>query len=306
MSILVFGHKNPDTDTICSAIAYVELKNKLGKDVKAVRLGEINEETKYALNYFKVEKPELVENVAGREIILVDHNERTQTADGFEEAKVLELIDHHRISNFNVDEPLYARVEPVGCTATIILKLFKENGLTPSKETAGLMLSAIISDTLLFKSPTCTQCDAKAGKELAEIAGVDLKEYGLEMLKAGTALGDKTEAELLTMDMKIFEIDGQKIGVAQVNTVNEAEVLERKEKLLAEIDNIIAKEGLKFFMLAITNILTNDSAALISGDGNDVVEKAFGEKVDSNLVTLKGVVSRKKQIIPPLTKAIQG
>ena len=306
MSILVFGHKNPDTDTICSAIAYAELKNKLGKDVKAVRLGEVNEETKYALNYFKVEKPELVENVAGKEIILVDHNERTQTADGFEEAKVLELIDHHRISNFNVDEPLYARVEPVGCTATIILKLFKENGLTPSKETAGLMLSAIISDTLLFKSPTCTQCDAKAGKELAEIAGVDLKEYGLEMLKAGTALGDKSEAELLNMDMKVFEIDGTKIGVAQVNTVNEAEVLERKEKLLAEIDNIIAKEGLKFFMLAITNILTNDSAALISGDGNDVVEKAFGEKVDSNLVTLKGVVSRKKQIIPPLTKAIQG
>ena len=306
MSILVFGHKNPDTDTICSAIAYAELKNKLGKDVKAVRLGEINEETKYALNYFKVEKPELVENVAGKEIILVDHNERTQTAEGFEEAKVLELIDHHRISNFNVDEPLYARLEPVGCTATIILKLFKENNLVPSKETAGLMLSAIISDTLLFKSPTCTQCDAKAGKELAEIAGVDLKEYGLEMLKAGTALGDKSEAELLNMDMKIFEIDGAKIGVAQVNTVNEAEVLERKEKLLAEIDNIIAKEGLKFFMLAITNILTNDSAALISGDGNDVVEKAFGEKVDSNLVTLKGVVSRKKQIIPPLTKAIQG
>lgn len=306
MSILVFGHKNPDTDTICSAIAYAELKNKLGKDVKAVRLGEVNEETKYALNYFKVEKPELVENVAGKEIILVDHNERTQTADGFEEAKVLELIDHHRISNFNVDEPLYARVEPVGCTATIILKLFKENGLAPSKETAGLMLSAIISDTLLFKSPTCTQYDAKAGKELAEIAGVDLKEYGLEMLKAGTALGDKSEAELLNMDMKIFEIDGEKIGVAQVNTVNEAEVLERKEKLLAEIDNIIAKEGLKFFMLAITNILTNDSTALVSGNGNDVIEKAFGEKVDSNLVTLKGVVSRKKQIIPPLTKAIQG
>lgn len=306
MSILVFGHKNPDTDTICSAIAYAELKNKLGKDVKAARLGEINEETKYALNYFKVEKPELVENVAGKEIILVDHNERTQTAEGFEEAKVLELIDHHRISNFNVDEPLYARLEPVGCTATIILKLFKENNLVPSKETAGIMLSAIISDTLLFKSPTCTECDVKAGKELAEIAGVNTDEYGLEMLKAGTALGDKSEAELLNMDMKIFEIDGAKIAVAQVNTVNESEVLERKEKLLAEIDNIIAKEGLKFFMFAITNILSNDSVALVSGDGNDIIEKAFGEKVDSNLVTLKGVVSRKKQIIPPLTKAIQG
>ena len=305
MSILVFGHKNPDTDTICSALAYAELKNKLGKDVKPVRLGELNEETKFALNYFKVEKPELVTNVAGKEIILVDHNERTQTADGFEEARVLELIDHHRISNFNVDEPLYARVEPVGCTATIILKLFKENNLMPSKEVAGLMLSAIISDTLLFKSPTCTPQDTNAGLELAKIAGVNPNEYGLEMLKAGTALGDKTEAELLTMDMKIFEIDGQKIGVAQVNTVNEEELLENKKALLDEINNIISKENLKFFMFVITNILSNDSVAIVEGNGDAVIEKAFGQKVEDNEVVLKGVVSRKKQIVPPLTKAIQ-
>ena len=305
MSILVFGHKNPDTDTICSAIAYAELKGKLGKDVKAVRLGEVNEETKFVLDYFKVEKPELIESVSGKEIMLVDHNERTQTADGFEEAKVLELVDHHRISNFNVDEPLYVRMEPVGCTATIILKLFKENNFLPSPTTAGLMLSAIVSDTLLFKSPTCTECDVKAGKELAEIAGVNVEEYGLEMLKAGTALGGKSEAELINMDMKIFEVDGSKIGVAQVNTVNEAELLERKEKLLVEINNIIKKEGLKFFIFAITNILSNDSTGIVAGDGNAVIEKAFNEKIDNNLIALKGVVSRKKQIIPPLTKAIQ-
>ena len=283
MSILVFGHKNPDTDTICSAIAYAELKGKLGKDVKAVRLGEINEETKFVLDYFKVEKPELIESVSGKEIMLVDHNERTQTADGFEEAKVLELVDHHRISNFNVDEPLYVRMEPVGCTATIILKLFKENNLLPAPTTAGLMLSAIISDTLLFKSPTCTECD----------------------VKAGTALGGKSESELINMDMKIFEVDGSKIGVAQVNTVNEAELLERKEKLLVEINNIIKKEGLKFFIFAITNILSNDSTGIVAGDGNAIIEKAFNEKIDNNLIALKGVVSRKKQIIPPLTKAIQ-
>ena len=305
MSILVFGHKNPDTDTICSAVAYAELKGKLGKDVKAVRLGEINEETKFVLDYFKVEKPELIESVSGKEIMLVDHNERTQTADGFEEAKVLELVDHHRISNFNVDEPLYVRMEPVGCTATIILKFFKENNLLPSPTTAGLMLSAIVSDTLLFKSPTCTECDVKAGKELAEIAGVNVEEYGLEMLKAGTALGGKSESELINMDMKIFEVDGSKIGVAQVNTVNEAELLERKEKLLEEINNIINKEGLKFFIFAITNILSNDSTGIVAGDGNAVIEKAFNEKIDNNLIALKGVVSRKKQIIPPLTKAIQ-
>ena len=305
MSILVFGHKNPDTDTICSALAYANLKNILGMEAKAVRLGELNEETKFVLNYFGVEAPELIKTVAGNEVILVDHNERTQTADGFEEAKVLELVDHHRISNFNVDEPLLVRMAPVGCTATIILNLYKENNLVPAKKIAGLMLSAIISDTLLFKSPTCTELDVKAGKELAELAEVNLEEYGLEMLKAGTALGNKTEAELLNMDMKIFEIDGQKIGVGQVNTANEAEVLERKEALLKEIDAIIAKEGLKFFMFVITNILTNDSISLISGDADVVIEKAFGVKIENKEAILKGVVSRKKQIIPPITKAIQ-
>ena len=306
MSILVFGHKNPDTDTICSAIAYAELKGKTGKEVKPVRLGEVNEETKFVLDYFKIQKPELIETVAGKEIMLVDHNERTQTADGFEEAKVLELVDHHRISNFNVDEPLYVRMEPVGCTATIILKLFKEKNLLPSKETAGLMLSAIISDTLLFKSPTCTECDVKAGKELAEIAGVNLEEYGLEMLKAGTALGGKSENELLNMDMKIFEIDGKRIGVGQVNTVNEEEVLRRKEKLISEMNALNSKENLDFFLFVITNILSNDSVGIVAGNGNEIIEKAFNGKVENNTVLLKGVVSRKKQVIPPLTKAIQG
>ena len=306
MSILVFGHKNPDTDTICSAIAYAELKGKTGKKVKPVRLGEVNEETKFVLDYFKIQKPELIETVAGKEIMLVDHNERTQTADGFEEAKVLELVDHHRISNFNVDEPLYVRMEPVGCTATIILKLFKEKNLLPSKETAGLMLSAIISDTLLFKSPTCTECDVKAGKELAEIAGVNLEEYGLEMLKAGTALGGKSENELLNMDMKIFEIDGKRIGVGQVNTVNEEEVLRRKEKLISEMNALNSKENLDFFLFVITNILSNDSIGIVAGNGNEIIEKAFNGKVENNTVLLKGVVSRKKQVIPPLTKAIQG
>ena len=305
MSILVFGHKNPDTDTICSALAYANLKNILGMEAKAVRLGELNEETKFVLNYFGVEAPELIKTVAGNEVILVDHNERTQTADGFEEAKVLELVDHHRISNFNVDEPLLVRMAPVGCTATIILNLYKENNLVPAKKIAGLMLSAIISDTLLFKSPTCTELDVEAGKELAKLAEVNLEEYGLDMLKAGTALGNKTEAELLNMDMKIFEIDGQKIGVGQVNTANEAEVLERKEALLKEIDAIIAKKGLKFFMFVITNILTNDSISLISGDADVIIEKAFGVKIENKEAILKGVVSRKKQIIPPITKAIQ-
>lgn len=305
MSVLIFGHKNPDTDTICSAIAYSHLKNELGVKCKAVRLGKINEETAFVLEYFNYEIPEEIDSVEGNEIILVDHNERTQTAEGFENAKVLELIDHHRISNFNVDEPLMVRMKPVGCTATIILELYKENNIIPKKEIAGLMLSAIISDTLLFKSPTCTPEDIKAAHELAEISEINLNEYGLEMLKAGTNLDGKTDLELLNMDMKTFEVDGIKFGIGQVNTVNEIDILKRKLKLLSEIRGIIFKDNLKFFMFIITNILTNDSVAIVDGNGNDIIERAFNSKIENNEIILKNVVSRKKQVIPPLTKAIQ-
>src|SRR3569832_11750 len=190
--VLVFGHKNPDTDTICSAIAYAELKKQLGVDAEAIRLGEVNGETQYALDQFGVQAPRLVEAVAAeaKEVILVDHNERQQSANDIADVRVIEVIDHHRIANFETSDPLYYRAEPVGCTATILNKIYKEKGVAIRKEIAGLMLSAIISDSLLFKSPTCTQEDVDAAKELAAIAGVDADSYGLAMLKAGADLSD--------------------------------------------------------------------------------------------------------------------
>ncbi|ACZ01012.1 manganese-dependent inorganic pyrophosphatase [Streptobacillus moniliformis] len=303
--MIIFGHKNPDTDAICSAIVYSHLKEDLGIKAVAKRIGELNEETKFVLKYFGVDAPEYIDNVAGESIILVDHNERTQTADGFEEAKVLEVIDHHRVANFNVSDPLYMRVEAVGCTSTILFDMYRENNIKPCKIMAGLMLSAIISDTLLFKSPTCTPKDVIAGKELAKIAGLDLKEYGLEMLKAGTNLSSKTEMELLNMDMKIFEVEDIRMSIAQVNSVNEDEMLERKEKLLVEMKNLMEKEKVNFVMFVITNILTNDSVGLVSGNNLDVVEKAFNEKINDNMIVLRKVVSRKKQVVPPLTDAIK-
>ncbi|WP_064580494.1 manganese-dependent inorganic pyrophosphatase [Streptobacillus moniliformis] len=303
--MIIFGHKNPDTDAICSAIVYSHLKEDLGIKAVAKRIGELNEETKFVLKYFGVDAPEYIDNVAGESIILVDHNERTQTADGFEEAKVLEVIDHHRVANFNVSDPLYMRVEAVGCTSTILFDMYRENNIKPCKIMAGLMLSAIISDTLLFKSPTCTPKDVIAGKELAKIAGLDLKEYGLEMLKAGTNLSSKTEIELLNMDMKIFEVEDIRMSIAQVNSVNEDEMLERKEKLLVEMKNLMEKEKVNFVMFVITNILTNDSVGLVSGNNLDVVEKAFNEKINDNMIVLRKVVSRKKQVVPPLTDAIK-
>ena len=304
MKTIIYGLKNPDTDTICSALSYAELKTLLGEEVEARRLGELNEETKFVLDYFDVKAPELIDNISGKKVILVDHNERTQTADGFEEAHVLEVIDHHRVANFNVSDPLKMRLEPYGCTATILLDMYKENSKLPTPKVAGLMLSAIVSDTLLFKSPTCTPKDIEAGKELAKLAGVNLEEYGLEMLKAGTNLSSKTEKELLNMDMKIFEVDNIRMSVAQVNTVNEEELLTKKDEILKEMKELKEKEKLTFVLFIITNILTNDSLGIVYGDNLEIVEKAFNEKIEKDLIVLKGVVSRKKQVIPPLTDAI--
>ncbi|VXB94751.1 inorganic pyrophosphatase (Mn2+-dependent) [Exiguobacterium sp. 8H] len=304
-TVLVFGHKNPDTDTITSALAYAELKKKLGMDAEAVRLGEVNGETQYALNHFRVKAPRLIESVKGEaeEVILVDHNEFQQSADGIEDVRILEVIDHHRIANFQTADPLYYRAEPVGCTATILLKLYKEHGVEIAADMAGLMLSAIISDSLLFKSPTCTDEDIKAAKELAEIAGVDAEVYGLEMLKAGADLSQKTIEELISLDAKEFAMGDYRVEIAQVNTVDANDVLNRKAEVEAAIAKTVAAENLDLFVFAITNILTNDSEAVVVGPKPELFEQAFNVTLQNGLATLPGVVSRKKQIVPFLTEA---
>lgn len=301
--VFIFGHKNPDTDTICSAIAYADLKKQLGLDVEPVRLGEVNGETQYALKFFNAEAPRLVEKVAAEvnSVILVDHNERQQSATDIADVKIIEVIDHHRIANFETSDPLYYRCEPVGCTATILNKMYKENGKEISKNIAGLMLSAIISDSLLFKSPTCTDQDVAAARELAAIAGVDADTYGLEMLKAGADISDKTIAQLLTLDAKEFEMGSSKVEIAQVNAVDTAEVLARQEEIEAAISNIIEEKNLDLFLFVVTDILTNDSIGLALGSKANAVEKAYNVALSNNTATLKGVVSRKKQIVPVLT-----
>ncbi|CCP23682.1 inorganic pyrophosphatase [Bacillus velezensis UCMB5036] len=304
--ILIFGHQNPDTDTICSAIAYADLKNKLGFNAEPVRLGQVNGETQYALDYFKQESPRLVETAANEVngVILVDHNERQQSIKDIEDVQVLEVIDHHRIANFETAEPLYYRAEPVGCTATILNKMYKENNVQIEKEIAGLMLSAIISDSLLFKSPTCTEQDIAAAKELAEIAGVDAEEYGLNMLKAGADLSKKTVEELISLDAKEFTLGSKKVEIAQVNTVDIEDVKKRQPELEAALSKVIAEKNLDLFLLVITDILENDSLALAIGDQASKVEKAFNVTLENNTALLKGVVSRKKQVVPVLTDAI--
>ncbi|MBB3111289.1 manganese-dependent inorganic pyrophosphatase [Paenibacillus phyllosphaerae] len=303
--VLIFGHKNPDTDTICSAIAYADLKTQLGFNVEPVRLGAVSGETQFALDTFKVEAPRLVETVAGeaKGVILVDHNERQQSASDIDQVQILEVIDHHRVANFETSAPLYFRAEPVGCTATILNKLYKENGKQIPQNIAGLMLSAIISDSLLFKSPTCTEQDVAAARELAEIAGVDANTYGLDMLKAGADLSDKTIAQLISLDAKEFSMGGAKVEIAQVNAVDVNDVLSRQAELEDALTGIINEKGLDLFLFVVTDILNNDSVGLALGSKTNAVEEAYGVKLENNQALLKGVVSRKSQIVPVLTEA---
>lgn len=302
---LIFGHKNPDTDTICSALAYADLKEKLGIDTEAVRLGAVNKETQFALDYFKVQAPGFIEEVPGdvEGVILVDHNEFQQSVANIKDVKILEVIDHHRIANFETKDPLYFRAEPVGCTATILYKMYKENKIDVSKNIAGLLLSAIISDSLLLKSPTCTEEDVEAAKELAEIADVDLETYGFDMLQAGADLSDKTTAELLSMDAKAFTMAGENVEIAQVNAVDINKVYESQAELELEISNLVKEKGLSLFLLVVTDIINNNSEVLAIGDSQAHVEKAFKVQLENNRALLEGVVSRKKQIVTALTDA---
>ncbi|MBC1763719.1 manganese-dependent inorganic pyrophosphatase [Listeria seeligeri] len=301
---LVFGHKNPDTDTICSAISYAELKKAQGADIEAVRLGELNSETAFVLDYFQVTAPRLVQTVANEvsEVALVDHNEHQQSADDIKEVTVVSVVDHHRIANFETADPLYYRAEPVGCTTTILLKMFHENEVEVSKTIAGLMLSAIISDTLLFQSPTCTKEDKLAAEKLALIADVDIQTYGMEMLKAGADVSKKTVAELL-LDAKEFNMNDYKVEIAQINVVDVNDVLSRRAEVEALMTSIIAEKELDLYLFVITNILTNDSVGIAIGDKTDVVEQAYGIKFINNQAPLQGVVSRKKQVVPILTES---
>ncbi|WP_139490041.1 manganese-dependent inorganic pyrophosphatase [Brevibacillus dissolubilis] len=299
----IFGHKNPDTDSICSALVYADLKTKLGQDVEPIRLGEVSNETQFVLDYFQVSAPRLVEKVAAevKEVILVDHNERQQSADDIDQVTVTEVIDHHRIANFETSGPLYYRAEPVGCTTTILNKMYKEKGVEVTKEIAGLMLSAIISDTLLLKSPTCTDEDVAAARELAEIAGVELEVYGLNMLKAGADLSDKTIPQLISLDSKEFQMGNSKVEIAQVNAVDVNDVLSRQAELEDALTNIINEKGLDLFLFVVTDIINNDSVGIALGSAAHAVEKAYNVSLVDNKAVLAGVVSRKKQIVPVLT-----
>lgn len=297
-NVLVFGHKNPDTDTICSSLAYAMYKQEIGEKVEAVRLGEINNETKYVFDYLGIEVPKMIESVSDNQpVIMIDHNEFNQSVDNIENAQILEVIDHHRVDNFHTSQPLMMNLQPLGCSATIIYNMMKASGFVPNKVIATLLCSAIVSDSLLFQSPTCTPVDKEVCLELASIARLDVNEYGMEMLKAGTDLSMYSARELIGIDNKTFDTQDGQINVSQVNTVSVDEVLQNKDEIVDALNAKKADEGLSQCILLITDIINADSTALIVGDEVKFAKK-FNTEVVDNQAFLPGVLSRKKQIVP--------
>ena len=301
MSLFVFGHKSPDTDSVCSAISLAYLKNKLGVDAKAYALEEPRKEAKFVLDYFKVELPEVLDptKIKGQDVVLVDHNEIAQTADGIEEANIVEIVDHHKIGNLSTDIPISVRIMPVGCTCTIVYNLFKENNVDVPYEIAGLLISAILSDTLIFRSPTTTELDKQAVYELAEIAKVDYEAYGMEMFKAGTSLDGFSIEEIVNMDFKEFNMSGKRVGIGQVMTLDIDSILSKEADFL---DYINATE-FDMVVLAITDIIKEGSYLIYKGE-DKVISEAFNVNATQG-VFAEGVVSRKKQLVPKLTDAVK-
>lgn len=299
--VLIFGHKNPDTDSVLSSIVMSNLENALGNQAKAVRLGNVNKETQYVLNYVNYEAPEQIEDIEdGQKVILVDHNEATQSAGNIANAKIEKVVDHHSI-HVNVPYPVYYHCEPVGCTSTVLYKLYKQNDVEISKEIATFMLSAIISDTLLFKSPTCTPEDKKIAETLATIAGItDIETYGTDMLKAGTDISEFTPAQVINMDSKLFENNGKKFKIAQINTADINDVFKNQSYFEAAINDEIKNENLDLYVFAATDIIHSNSKVISLGQDAHVVEKAYGISLDNNTAMLEGVVSRKKQLLPKI------
>ena len=304
--IKIFGHKNPDTDSIVSAIVLEKMEKQLGNsNVKAYRLGNVNKETKYALDYFGVAEPELLEQVEeGQKVMLVDHNGFDQSVNGIEKASIVKVIDHHNIAeSFKTAGPLYIVAMPYGCNSTLLAKLCKINNIDIDKTMAGLLLSAIISDTLLFNSPTCTDNDKEIAEELSKIAEVNINKYGLDMLKAGTDLSDFSPEELINIDSKTYSTNGVKYQAAQVNTASIEDVMKDKEKIENAMNNFMQANSIDLFVLMITDIIENNSQIIVLGK-KEIAEKAFDIKLENNTAFLKGVVSRKKQVVPNIDKAI--
>ena len=305
--IYIVGHKNPDTDSVCSAIALANLKKLNGAaNVIPCSAGKLNKETEYVLNYFGVAVPEVLESVEPQQkLIFVDHNEYGQAVAGADKAQLVQIVDHHKVGGFQTAEPIYVRIEPVGSTCTIVAECYKELEITPDKGIAGILLAAILSDTVIFKSPTCTPLDKETAAYLAAIAGVEPMAFGIEMFKASSNIADRTPQSMIEEDLKAFTMGAHKVGVGQVSLMGMDGFEEVRATLTAAIEAHRVAQEMSYLCLMITDILTDSTELIVCGNNPEEVAKAFGKTLVAGSVALPGVLSRKKQVVPQMTTFFQ-
>jgi len=303
-TVYVAGHKSPDTDAICAAIAYAEFKKKRGMDAVPVRLGDLNPETQFVLKKFGIPVPELMTDATGKKLIIVDHSETTQSPNNFDKAEIIEIVDHHKIGDLTTPNPIFFLSMPVGCTCTVIKILYDYFGIEIPKEIAGIMLSAILSDTVMFKSVTTTDEDKKRAEELAKIAGIeDMQAYAMEMFKAKSDVAGKTPRDLIFRDFKDYVMSGKKVGVGQLEVVDLSLLDELKDPIYEEMKKVKEEGERHSIFLMLTDVMKEATELLVISDEPVVVEKAFGVPLKERSVWLEKVMSRKKQVVPPLEKA---
>ncbi|NDY42007.1 manganese-dependent inorganic pyrophosphatase [Dissulfurirhabdus thermomarina] len=305
MSVIILGHKSPDTDSVTAAIAFAELQKALGVDAVPGRQGELNPETALVLEKFGYAAPELVTDVSGRKYMLVDHSDIKQAPDNWDQGELMAIVDHHKIGDITTGNPIFFCAMPVGCTGTVLYKLYTDLYKKPIPEkVAGLMLSAILSDTVLFKSATCTPDDKAAAEALAKIAGIsDMMAWGMEMAKAKSAVEGVAPRDLIFRDYKDFDMGGKTVGIGQLELVSLDLVADMKDALYAEMEKVKAEGNRHSVFLMLTDIMKEGTELLAATDDPGVVDKAFGTALQGRSVWLDGVMSRKKQMVPPLQKA---
>ncbi|ALO33560.1 inorganic pyrophosphatase [Colwellia sp. MT41] len=297
----VVGHKIPDSDSICSAIALSYLKTTLGEETVPARLGELTPETLFILDKFGFDQPELKTSYAGEGVYIVDHSDLELAPDDIEKATILGIIDHHKLGDLTTTSPLEIWVRPVGCTNTIIKMMFDFHNVEIPKNIAGAMLCAILSDTVIFKSPTCTTADIKCVEALAEIAGIeDFKELGMDMFRIKSAVAGTPIRTLVKRDFKDFNMNGHKVGIGQLEVIDLSVFDDIKDELHADIAKLKVEGGRHSVFLLLTDIMKEGSELLVASDSDTLAEQAFGVALHDGKAWLDGVLSRKKQVVPPL------
>ncbi len=304
MAVYIYGHKNPDSDSVCAAIALADLKSKIGVEAVPAVQGDLNPESNFILEKFGVSAPEIISSGAGKQVILVDHSDLAQSLDDLKDAEILGIVDHHKLGDVTTSNPLECWIWPVGCTCTVLKEMYGFFGVEIPKGIAGIMLCAILSDTVIFKSATCTEQDKKAADALAKIAGEsDLAALGMEMFKVKSAVEGTPARELVLRDYKDFDMNGNKVGIGQLEVVDLSILDSVKPALAEDIKALKTEGGRHSVFLLLTDIMKEGSEMLIASDDESVVQKAFGTAPEGGKVWLDGVMSRKKQVVPNFEKA---